>query len=339
MRKGTSLLIRYMFLICAALILFPLAPVLFYLPSFISDIRMSDLPPHQNVALITFMVVVFTLFLVISFLFFYRIRRRLVRLEVAMTVKGEDGIPNSVISGSNDEIGRLEQSFNTMSSQLKMMRENEKQEGELRKQLIANLSHDLRTPLTVIRQHVHTLHSASSDPSHDSFNVINRKLDDIGKLMDNLLSYTLLSAGKYPMELKDTDILDELRDAAADWYPVFEAEGFDIQIELPEESVIWCIDPFWFRMIIENLFQNVIRHTKSGRYIGIDYRELDGDAVVAIHDHGPGMTQSSGAKGAGIGLSIVALMLKEMKLQWKIDSRNTGTTVYISAPSLKLNKT
>ncbi|WP_445671807.1 histidine kinase dimerization/phospho-acceptor domain-containing protein [Paenibacillus sp. FSL R5-0378] len=75
---------------------------------------------------------------------------------------------------------------------------------------MANLSYDLRTPLTVIRQHVHTLLKMPSDPNHGSIRIINRKLDDIGKLMDNLLPYTLLSASK-------TDITEELRNAAADW--------------------------------------------------------------------------------------------------------------------------
>lgn len=289
----------------------------------------ADIPPYRNGTLITIMALVYALFLLVSFLFFYRIRIRLIRLEAAMIVKEEGGFPSGVISSRNDEIGRLERSFNTMSSQLKTMRENERKEEELRKQLVANLSHDLRTPLTVIRQHVHTLLNMPSISSHDSLRIINRKLDDIGKLMENLFSYSLLSAGKYPMEIKDTDVLEELRNAAADWYPVFEEEGLEIEIELSEKRLVWQIDPFWFRIIIDNLFQNVIRHAKSGRYIGIFCCEEDDGMAVAIRDHGPGMTYRSDAKGAEIGLSIVSLMIKDMHLQWRIDSSNNGTTVYI----------
>lgn len=254
-----------------------------------------------------------------------------------MTVNREGGIPSGVISGKNDEIGRLEQAFNTMSSELKIMRENERQEEELRQQLVANLSHDLRTPLTVIRQHVHTLLNTSpSEPYHGSLRIINGKLDDIGKLMDNLLSYALLSAGKYPMDIKGSDITEELRNAVADWYPVFEEEGLDIEIDLQEQPITWRIDPFWFRIIVDNLFQNVIRHAKSGRYIGIFCCMKDGIIVVGIRDHGPGMAYRSDAKGAEIGLSIVALMIKDMSLHWMIDSDSSGTTVYISTE--KLNK-
>jgi len=293
---------------------------------------LADIPPYRNAALISLMIAAYALLLLVSFLFFYRIRTRLVRLGAAMTAKGDSGVPNGIDSGRDDEIGRLEQAFNRMVGQLKTLRENEKQEEELRKQLVANLSHDLRTPLTVIRQHVHTLHKLPSGSSPDSsFRIINRKLDDIGKLMDNLLSYTLLSAGKYPMEIKDADLSEELRNAAADWYPVFEEEGLEIEIDLPEQPVIWRIDPFWFRIIVDNLFQNVIRHARTGRYIGIFCYEQEGGMVAEIRDRGPGIAYRSGAKGAEIGLSIVSLMIRDMNLQWRIDSGDNGTTVYISA--------
>ncbi|QGS68403.1 hypothetical protein CV093_07065 [Oceanobacillus sp. 143] len=61
-----------------------------------------------------------------------------------------------------DEIGKLEGAFNEMISQLKSSREIEQKEENLRKQLIANISHDLRTPLTVIRQHVYSAKNATA---------------------------------------------------------------------------------------------------------------------------------------------------------------------------------
>ncbi|MEK5641547.1 hypothetical protein BK138_10490 [Paenibacillus rhizosphaerae] len=93
---------------------------------------------------------------------------------------------------------------------------------------------------------------------------------------------------------------------------------------------MWRIDPFCFRIIVDNLFQNVIRHAKVGRYIGIFCREQDGEMVVGIRDRGPGMAYRSDAKGAEIGLSIVSLMIRDKNLKYKIDSGNNGTTIYIS---------
>lgn len=74
-----------------------------------------------------------------------------------MNNKGERGIPLPVVSESTDEIGQLEQSFNQMVKQLHESRYREKQEEQLRQDLIMSLSHDLRTPLTTVRTHIYQL--------------------------------------------------------------------------------------------------------------------------------------------------------------------------------------
>ena len=155
-----------------------------------------------------------------------------------------------------------------MVKELKESQQREREEEELRKQFISTISHDLRTPLTVIRQHVHTVRNNPASPQGQvSLSVIEHKLDDISNLMDNLLSYTLLSAGKYP--LRPIDIVEEVRNRVAQWYPVFEAKEFDVVVELPDETLLWDVDPLWFNRILDNVFQNVVRHAGAGRYIGI----------------------------------------------------------------------
>ena len=275
-------------------------------------------------------------FLIISWFFFYNIRKRLVRLQHAMTDTSKEGIPKAVSVKTMDEIGKLQESFNEMISQLKRSREREKQEEILRKQLIANISHDLRTPLTVIRQHVYTVQKAPSSPKGtDSLKVIENKLDDMDKMIHNLLSYSLLSAGKYPIKLRETDILDELLKAIAEWYPVFEGKGFTVDIDLPEKTITWMVDPLLFRNILDNLFQNVLRHANSGKYIGISIIEEHESTFIVIKDKGKGFNQESENKGAGIGLSIVDLMVKEMNLKWYISSNTDMTCIYLGKGHLK----
>ena len=275
-------------------------------------------------------------FLIISWLFFYNIRKRLVRLQHAMTDTSKEGIPKTVSVKKMDEIGKLQESFNKMISQLKRSREREKQEEILRKQLIANISHDLRTPLTVIRQHVYTVQKAPSSPKGtDSLKVIENKLDDMDKMIHNLLSYSLLSAGKYPIKLRETDIPGELLKAIVEWYPVFEGKGFTVDIDLPEKTITWMVDPFLFRNILDNLFQNVLRHANPGKYIGISIIEEHESTFIVIKDRGKGFNQESENKGAGIGLSIVDLMVKEMNLKWYISSNTDMTCIYLGKGHLK----
>ena len=96
-----------------------------------------------------------------------------------------------------------------------------------------------------------------------------------------------------------------------------------IEVDLPERQLLWEVDPQWFRRILDNLFQNIYRHAESGRFVAV---RIENETVV-IEDHGPGMKEKSSRKGVGVGLSIVSLMLKEMALEWEIETGEKGTTM------------
>ncbi|GIN22860.1 sensor histidine kinase [Siminovitchia fordii] len=297
----------------------------------VDDTNLGSFSLFKDYPFLLFFFFICAAFLLISWFFFFSIRKRLVNLQIAMTKTGVDGIPDKVVIKKMDEIGKLENAFNEMSSQLKDSREREQKEERLRKQLIANISHDLRTPLTVIRQHVYSLKNGnlSSSKEKEPLQLIENKLGHMDKLINNLLSYTLLSAGKHPIYMRNTDIFDELRKAMAEWYPLFEEHGFEVDIDLQERSLIWNVDPIWFKSILDNLFQNVIRHASSGKYIGVYSIERKGSIFIVIKDKGKGFEHKTEAKGVGIGLSTVSLMVKEMNLDWEISTSSEGTNIYL----------
>ncbi|MGV2965228.1 HAMP domain-containing sensor histidine kinase [Paenibacillus sp. AGC30] len=276
------------------------------------------------------MTLIFLIFIIMSILFFARIRKRLIRLQTAMMTTGKEGLPLPVDIRRSDEIGQLEESFNQMVHQLSDSRHREREEEQLRKRLIAGLSHDLRTPLTVIRGHMHALHKEElSEQGDRSLHRMEAKMEDLGGLIDNMLSYNLLTSGKYTLKLEEKDILRIVRETAAAWYPVWEKEQFEIDIDLPEEPLIWQMDEQGMRRILDNLFQNVIRHAASGKYIGISTQEIQGETAIVIQDRGPGMQPNSDTKGTGLGLSIVDLLIREMGLRKRVDSSDTGVQTYI----------
>ncbi|MDF2660167.1 MAG: histidine kinase [Paenibacillus sp.] len=277
----------------------------------------------------------FAVFLFASWLFFYRIRKRLVYLQEAMTESDPTGIPRPIAIHKKDEIGQLELAFNRMVEQLFASRGREREEEHLRKQLIANLSHDLRTPLTTIRGHAYTLHKETlTEKGKQSLGIMEAKVDDMAQLIDNLLSYTLLSAGKYPLKTTGTDVLRLVRTSAASWFPVLEREGFDVDVDLPEQALLWQVDPQWFTRILDNLLQNAVRHAKTGKYIGIRTEPRHGTTALLIEDRGPGLEAASAESGAGIGLTIVSLMVKEMEMGWETVSSPQGTAVYLYMKNL-----
>lgn len=277
-----------------------------------------------------FLGIMLAIFVLLSYLFFRDIRKRLLRLEAGMTQTGPAGLPSPIEEGRPDEIGRLEQAFNHMVYELQDSRQREREEEELRKNLISQLSHDLRTPLTVLGGNLYTLRKEPlTEQGRQSLALMEAKLSDLSGLMDHLLSYSLLSSGRYAMSPEKLDVLRLVRESAAAWYPLWEKENIAADIELPDQPLYWNVDAQGFRRVLDNLFQNLVRYAHSGGYVGISLQPRGDDIALAISDRGPGMNAESPSGGAGLGLQIVDLLLREMGLMRETESSSSGTHVYI----------
>ncbi|MFJ8518542.1 HAMP domain-containing sensor histidine kinase [Lysinibacillus xylanilyticus] len=294
-------------------------------------------PPLKNVyekygnLLIVGVIAIILFFIAISFLFFRGIRKRLLHLQEAMEIRDVDGLPIATKVKKKDEIGQLEHSFNRMVCELRESKNREQKEEQLRRELIANLSHDLRTPLTKIRAQAYSISKeALSEDGKQAIKAMETSIVNIDALIENLMSYTLLTASKYKFEPKDINVIRFVREQLTTWYPVFEKEGFEIDIDLhPFEKNEWQVDSIWLGRIFDNLFQNILRHANSGKYIGVETESTEHYDAFIIKDHGKGMKNESDAKGAGIGLSIVDIMVKGMDLDWDIESSESGTKIKI----------
>lgn len=281
---------------------------------------------------IVFILIVFCFLVILSLLFFRHIRKRLMRLELAMTVHSLGDLPKPIVQKKQDEIGQLEGAFNRMIEQLSDSKQREHEEEELRKRLISNLSHDLRTPLTVINSHIYTLRKEELSVSgQGTIKQMEYKIEGLSRLIENLLSYTLMTSGRYPLKLEQSDVLRLARESAAAWYPLWEKEGIEAEVDLPGQPLIWHIDKEGFRRILDNLFQNVVRHAAKGKYIGISVEQRKEGSALVITDHGDGQDTASDHKGSGIGLAIVDYLVREMNLGWQINTTSEGMRVYIYA--------
>ncbi|MUT66106.1 HAMP domain-containing sensor histidine kinase [Paenibacillus sp. NEAU-GSW1] len=282
--------------------------------------------------------IMFFALLLFSLLFFIRLRRRLLRLETAMSVGDSEAqtgrsIPAPVKVTKPDEIGQLELAFNRMITQLEDSQRREREEEDLRKRLISNLSHDLRTPLTVVNSHLYMLRKEElSAAGQASIRLMEGKIEGLGQLIDNLLAYTLMASGRYPLTLAPHDVIRLVRESAAAWYPVWEKEGIEADISLPEQSLVWNVDKAGFRRLLDNLFQNVVRHAAEGRYIGLFAELYNGSMSLVIEDRGPGIESPSELKGAGIGLAIVDHLAAEMGLGWHAEAGKdgNGTRIFLN---------
>ncbi|MRX53201.1 HAMP domain-containing protein [Bacillus idriensis] len=270
------------------------------------------------------------LFFFLSWLFFKKLHKRILRLKEAMQKKDDSGLPLPIALSNKDEIGELEESFNHMIKELEESREREMKEEKIRKVLMASLSHDLRTPLTTMRAHLFNVKKETETAAGlQAAQAIDEKIDFISSLIDNLFSYTLLSTGKYHFHPQEINLSRFVRKKAAEWYPVFEEHKFEAEIEFESDEIHWIADPEWLERILDNLLQNIIRHADQGKYVGIAVFETAAGQQIQIRDRGPGFQQDSGNKGAGIGLTIAQMMTRKMDLAFRIDSDSSGTVAYI----------
>ncbi|HET7578993.1 MAG TPA: HAMP domain-containing sensor histidine kinase [Bacillales bacterium] len=283
---------------------------------------------------LSLIIAIFLAFMFVSYLFFNRIRKRLIRLQGAMNLSEEKAVPKPVAISKKDEIGDLEQSFNEMVKAVNESRRKEQEEESLRRQLIANLSHDLRTPLTALRGQIYALKEAV--PEEKMQNILESadgKIHFMDELMDNLLSYTLLSSHKYPYHPEKMELVRTLRHLLAHWYETLEAEDFEIDISLPEHAMYCNLDPNWFRRMLDNVIQNVVRHASSGRYIGVRLTSDSRYHKLIISDKGPGFEEADPhSKGTGIGLSILSMMARNMNIHWDIESSGNGSRLIFWIP-------
>ncbi|MFJ8530429.1 sensor histidine kinase [Bacillus sp. NPDC094106] len=191
---------------------------------------------------------------------------------------------------------------------------------------MADLSHDLRTPLTTMRAQMDSLtEEVISEKGYKTITLMDEKINYLAELIENLLSYSLITAKKYPYHPERTDMTRLMRKLVASWYDILDEQGFEVDIMIPEKQLFWNIDENWFQRIIDNVIQNVVRHASDGNFIGVYMNHEEG--TIAVVDHGPGFQNAhSPNKGAGIGLSIIAVMAKEMDIEWRIESDDTGAT-------------
>lgn len=266
--------------------------VVIELPRQLFRAPINNLYDNYGYLIIITIIVILIFFIVISYMFFRSIRKRLLALQEAMNIRDVDSLPIAIEISKPDEIGQLEQAFNHMVIELKQSRAREVEDEQVRRQLIANLSHDIRTPLTKIRANAYTLsrHELPTEVATTA-NALEVSIRQLDELVDNLLAYTLLIGDRYRMELTTVAMPRFLREQAAAWYAVFEQQGFVFEVKLEEmREPNWHIDRSWMKRILDNLLQNVLRHASQGKYVAIESVSCEDYDAIRIIDRGTGMS-------------------------------------------------
>ena len=273
------------------------------------------------------------------------------RLEVA-TKKIRDGnLDFSLEIEEDDEIGQLCQDFEEMRIRLKESAEEKVQYDKENKELISNISHDLKTPITAIKGYVEGIMDgvASSPEKLDRYiRTIYNKANDMDKLIDELTFYSKIDTNKIPYTFTKISVSNYFRDCVDEVGLEMEARNIELgYFNYVDEDVVIIADAEQLRRVINNIVSNSVKYMdKRNGIINIRIKDVGDFIQVGIEDNGKGISakdlpnifdrfyrtdssRNSSQGGSGIGLSIVKKIIEDHGGRiWASSKEGIGTEIH-----------
>jgi signal transduction histidine kinase len=259
---------------------------------------------------------------------------------------GNPGAP--LTSSTISEVARLSAAFAEMRDRLaERTRESERLTAELRAraealadsdrrkdEFLAMLAHELRNPLGAIANAAYIMAqvgpaapASPADPANRAVSVIQRQIQHLVRLVDDLLDVSRITRGKVELRRGRIDLADVIRHAVDTARPLLEAKDHTLRVELPPEPLPLDADTTRLEQVVGNLLRNSAKYTPAGGHIEVTGHREDGEAVLCVTDDGMGIapellprvfdlfTQGEqeldrSGGGLGIGLTLVRSLVE-----------------------------
>ena len=256
----------------------------------------------------------------------------------------------------DDEMGRFSTAFNVMRARLKESLDRQSAYERSRNELIANISHDLRTPITSIRGYVEGLQDGIARDEQKFTRylaVIKNKTDQLDRLIEDLFQFSQLESGQLAMDIRDLDSREFLEAMVAPLEMEFHDASMVLTVERPFPSRSIQVDSDRLAQVFENMIENAKKYADNPAEMTISARD-EGDWIrIVIKDNGTGISEEDlpylferfyrGEKsrsrafgGAGLGLAICKQIVEKHDGHIGVESRpGLGTEIYLMLPAGK----
>ena len=202
-----------------------------------------------------------------------------------------DGNPDARLDCDREgELYRLFHSVNALAAVLSAHADNEQREKHFLKNTIADISHQLKTPLAALNIYNGLLQDEAVSPSEvkEFADLSEQELDRIETLVQNLLKITRLDAGSVVLEKKNENVAEMVQDIARQYNYRAEQEQKKLVLSGSEAVTLWC-DRDWMQEAVDNLVKNALDHTKSGDTIQVEWNALPSMVQIKVRDNGSGI--------------------------------------------------
>lgn len=253
-----------------------------------------------------------------------------------------------LIPTDNDSIKKLGAVLNTLLQDFYCKKSEFEQSKQAMAQVLTNISHDIRTPLTVLKGNSEMLSNITNDPSmpenvHAMADKIDRKADDLISTINDYFTMSKIASGDLPIKLKKENVSRLCQDTILDYYDLLEQKQFEVDIQIPDPPIFAYIDNEALQRILKNLIDNAIRHGGDGKYLSLRLTTSNGNSIIEIEDHGNGMspqqqkqifarnyTTARKSSGSGLGLAISKRLAEQIGAELEVYSiQNERTTFSI----------
>jgi len=233
-----------------------------------------------------------------------------------------------------DEFDAVCADFNEMAARLARMVAERQADENSRRELIAGISHDLRTPLTSVKAYIEGLRkgvAATPQMQEKYLDTIQSKTEDIEYIIKQLFLFSQIDIGEFPLHLESVDIGDELAGMLAGFADEYREKGLTVKLTEPIQGTSVLIDTVQFRNIVENVLNNSVKYcNRKDACAEIACEQIAADQLsITIADNGPGVSdemleklfevfyrgdaaRNNPAQGSGLGLAISAKMIGRM---------------------------
>ena len=227
---------------------------------------------------------------------------------------------------------------------------------ELRRDLMANVSHDLKTPLTMIKAYAEMsmdLHEKNAAKRREDMNIIISEVDRLTLLVEDILNLSKMQSNIEDLNYEDFDFISFTQEILKRYQFYQETENYKIDFVHDMDSIQIHADKKKIEQVIYNLINNAINYTGDDNYIKISISKNENSILVEISDTGKGIKEEDipyiwdryyknkkkhkrNLVGTGLGLSIVKSILESHKFPYGVKSKiNKGTTFYFEIPNKK----
>ena len=224
--------------------------------------------------------------------------------------------------------------------------------ARLKSDFVSNVSHELRTPLALIRLYAETLELGritSADKHHEYYCIIRKESERLTALINNILDFSRIEAGRKEYEFRDTDLRDLVRNTLESYRYQIEQQGFTFEENVAEVPPLKVDREAMARSLV-NLVNNALKYSQDRKYIGVNLYRENGSVKLEVIDHGIGIPAGEqtkifekfyrvgdplvhNTKGSGLGLSLVQHIARAHGGEVVVDSTpGAGSKFTITLP-------